>query len=102
MSRCSFGVEFAEAALEPLLALVGALLQPRDLRAALADLGLGFIATACRLLLGGEQHRLRFLFDGAYLLETALGIRIVRDAAFRHGFARVPKCCNRKCGRNNH
>jgi hypothetical protein len=26
----------------------------------------------------------------------------VCDAAFRHGSARVQKCCNRKHGRNNH
>ena len=71
------GVELAEAALEPLLALIGPLLQPRDLGAALAHLGLGFIAPPCRLFLCGEQHRLRLLLDGADLLETAFGIRIV-------------------------
>ena len=96
------GVELAEAALEPLLALIGPLLEPRDLRPALTDLRLGFVAAPCRLLLRGEEHRLRLLLGRADLLETAFGVRIVRDPAFRHGSARVQDSYNRKCGRNNH
>ena len=95
-------VQLAEAALESLLALIRPLLQPRDLGPPLADLRFCLVTSPCRFFLGCEQHRLGFLFDGADLLETALSISVVRDAAFRHGFARVQKCCNGKHGRNNH
>ena len=96
------GVQLAEPALEPLLALVGPLLEPRDLRPALANLRLGLVPAACGLLLRGEQHRFCFLLDRADLLETAFSVRVVRDPAFRHGSARVDNRCSRKCGRNNH
>ncbi len=102
VSRCSLEFELAEAALQSLLALVGPLLESRDLRSALADLRLSLVAAPCRLLLRRQQDGLRLLLGGADLLETAFGINVVRDAALRHGPARVQNSRNRKCGRNNH
>ena len=72
------GVELAQPPLEALLALIGPLLEPRDLRSPLTDLRLGLVAAPCRLLLRGEEHRLRLLLGRADLLETAFGVRIVR------------------------
>ena len=95
-------IQLAEPALEPLLALVGPLLEPGDLRPALADLRFSLVATSRRLLLRGEEHRLRLLLGRSDLLETAFSIRVVRHAALRHGSARVHKRCSRKRGRNNH
>ena len=102
MSRCSFEVQLAEAALESLLALIGPLLQPRDLGPAFADLRFGLVAPPCRLLLRGEEHRLGFLLGGADLLETAFSISVVRDAALRDASARIHESGSRKHGRNNH
>ena len=82
-------VELAQAAFESLLALIGPLLEPCDLRPALANLRLRLIATTRGLLLRGEEHRLRLLFGGTDLIETAFGISVVRHAALRHGSARV-------------
>ena len=82
-------IQLAEPALEPLLALVGSLLQPCDLRAALANLRLGLVATSRRLFLRGEEHRLGFLFGRPDLLEAAFGISVVRDDGF------APRFCAR-------
>ena len=95
-------IELAQPALEPLLALVGPLLEPGDLRTALANLRLGFVATPGGLLLRGEEHRLGLLFGRPDLLEASFSVSVVRETALRHASARVQECCSRKRGRNNH
>ena len=96
------GVELSEPALEALLALGGALLKARDLRAALADLSLGLVATAGRFLFRRQEHGLRLLLSGTDLLEAPFSIGVLRHAALRHGLAGVNKSRSRKSGRNNH
>src|ERR1700680_1462376 len=96
------GVELAEPSFETFLALVGALLQACDLGTAFADLGLGLIATARCLLLGGQEHGFRLLLGGARLVQALLAVRVVAGSSLSHASASVYESRSRKCGRNNH
>ena len=96
------GFELPKTALEALLALIGPLLLPRNLGAALANLGLRLVATARGFLLCGKEHGLRLLLRDAQLIKAPFSVSVMGVAHLGDASTRIHESGSRKRGRNNH